>query len=144
MAGARISSGEGLAHGEIGGTGRRRGQKKIAIHATVRSLQLPDFSLIVGYTGIKVDQSSPEVKVLLPGLVGSVSAFQFAEDDRRQDGKSAKDKKCFVQAVNHLARVRTGAGGNEQRRGQSCRQVEDGRKGRVVCPRLVRRQAGYL
>jgi hypothetical protein len=28
-------------------------------------------------------QSSPEVKVLLPGLIGSIPAFQFAEDDRR-------------------------------------------------------------
>jgi hypothetical protein len=53
----------------------------------------------------RLDRPSPEVKVLLPGLIGSIPAFQFAENYCRQDGKHAKDKKCLVQAVNHLARI---------------------------------------
>ena len=45
------------------------------------------------------------MKVLLPGLIGPIAAFQFTEDDCRQDGKATEEKKGLVQAVDHLAGI---------------------------------------
>lgn len=59
----------------------------------------------VGGSFVSTHLLSPEMKVLLPSLIGSIVAFQFTEDDRRQDGKSAKEKKGLVQTVYHLARI---------------------------------------